>query len=379
MTATNPLNRERLRERLVSLTRDLMLIPSHQNQPDQIRRALDSVCNHLEVLSDLEVREYVSDGHPSLVALPKGVSCPDVLLYGHIDVIEHDAPEAYRSRLEGDRIIGPGSGDMKGALAILIELMHEFHANGRRASLGLVVTSDEEVGGMHGMRYLFEEIGLRAGAVIIPDGGAPGEIIIEEKGILHLRLSCTGRAAHAARPWLGINPLSLLFERTVELQQWFASLHRPCEADAPEHWYSTCALTVVKTPNATINRVPEAAEAILDVRFIPPWSAEELLERVQEVLGPQIDTEAIIWANPSRLAPDPAFLAAMGRVLGRNPHLRREDGGSDGRFVAPFDIPVMITRPHVGNLHATDEWIDIDSMLTFYEICREYLLERESS
>ena len=40
------------------------------------------------------------------------------------------------------------------------------------------------------------------------------------------------------------------------------------------------------------------------------------------------------------------------------------------------DIPVIMTRPQVGNLHAADEWIDIQSMLEFYRICETYLKAR---
>lgn len=35
-----------------------------------------------------------------------------------------------------------------------------------------------------------------------------------------------------------------------------------------------------------------------------------------------------------------------------------------------------MSRPLVGNLHAPDEWIDIDSMVTYYRVCEAYLAER---
>jgi succinyl-diaminopimelate desuccinylase len=37
-----------------------------------------------------------------------------------------------------------------------------------------------------------------------------------------------------------------------------------------------------------------------------------------------------------------------------------------------------MSRPLVGNLHAEDEWVDIESMMSFYEIYRRYL-ERKLS
>jgi succinyl-diaminopimelate desuccinylase len=53
--------------------------------------------------------------------------------------------------------------------------------------------------------------------------------------------------------------------------------------------------------------------------------------------------------------------------------LIREHGGSDARYIAQHGIPVIMTRPYVGSLHAYDEWIDIASMETLYRIYERYL------
>ena len=58
--------------------------------------------------------------------------------------------------------------------------------------LGLAITSDEERGGNAGMRYLFDEVGLRCNVAMIPDGGSLNEVTVEEKGILHLKIQCNG-------------------------------------------------------------------------------------------------------------------------------------------------------------------------------------------
>ena len=56
--------------------------------------------------------------------------------------------------------------------------------------------------------------------------------------------------------------------------------------------------------------------------------------------------------------------------------LSRESGGSDARFLHPHGIPVLMSRPAVGNLHAPDEWIDIESMVEYYRVCEAYLAQR---
>ena len=78
-------------------------------------------------------------------------------------------------------------------------------------------------------------------------------------------------------------------------------------------------------------------------------------------------------AEPTDLAPDPLFGQVTQEETGEPVKLVRASGGSDGRFFRRHGIPVNLSRPLVGNLHAIDEWIDIESMVTYYRICERYI------
>jgi succinyl-diaminopimelate desuccinylase len=291
-------------------------------------------------------------------------------MFGHVDVVHHADPDTYRSRLVNGRICGPGTGDMKGIVAILLELFRFFHLQSRGVPLALAITTDEELGGMNGTRALVEEHGLRCKVGLVPDGGSLEEVVVEEKGILHLHLEATGVACHAARPWLGHNALAQILAALERIGPLFPPRH------APDFWHCTCAVTSVSTPNRSINRVPSHASASLDIRYPHPVRAAELIDRVQQVLPAGVTARPVITAEPSRLSPDPAFFDACEAVLGRRPSELREHGGSDARFIAARGIPVIMSRPRCGNLHSEDEWIEIDSMVQFFEIYRRYLTQR---
>jgi succinyl-diaminopimelate desuccinylase len=216
---------------------------------------------------------------------------------------------------------------------------------------------------------------LRCGVAIIPDGGTLNEVIIEEKGILHLRLRATGHAAHAARPWLGRNALEQLADALARLRDDFDQL-KPAAIPASDHWYPTCAVTGIHTPNSSINRIPSEADAIVDIRFTPPLDAGALLERIRGVVGRNVAVEPVIFAEPTHLSPDPAFVEVTRRITGKDVRLVRSSGGSDARFICRHGIPALLSRPLVGELHSEDEWIDIESMGIYHRICREYILER---
>jgi succinyl-diaminopimelate desuccinylase len=358
----------RLRDRLVATTRDLMLIPSCAERPEEIQRCAEYIVNHLEILPGITIERIVHHGHITILALPQGIRTPRLLLNGHLDVVVHTDQLAYHSTIRDGRIYGPGAGDMKGQLAILLALFHDFHRAHPGCSLGLAITSDEEIGGRHGIGHLFGDLGFRCGGAIVPDGGSLNEVTVEEKGVLYLRLRTAADSAHAARPWLTDNALARLvtvLERVrVHAQAW---------VHAQDHWYPTCTATMLQCDNRTPNRIPEAAEALVDIRFPPPWNIAGMKEEMLSVVAGDAEVTFVGGAEATHLAPDPAYLRAIEEVTGTPARLARVDGASDARYMQPHGIPVMMSRPLVGNLHAPDEWIGIASMETFYQYCGRFI------
>ncbi len=373
------MNDKELGRRLTALTRDLILIESTDALPEERARCFQFLRIQLESLEGVTIREYQDNGYGSMMVLPEGVRAPEVLLCGHLDVIEHPELERYESWLKDGRIVGPGAGDMKGAVAIMLELFRSLHREQPGISVGLAITSDEEQGGESGLRYLVEEEGLRCGQAIIPDGGSLNDLTVEEKGILHVRVKSRGHAAHAARPWLGVNALARLMEGVLAVEKYFERFRPPDydhDGGPRDHWFATCALTQAHTDNETVNRIPAEAEAVLDVRFPPPHSVAEMREEIAKVLGEELELETIVCAEPTHLDPDLLFQDVTEEITGAPVSLVKASGGSDSRFLRAHGIPVNLSRPLVGELHSEEEWIDVESMVTYYRICKEYILRR---
>ena len=366
-----------LQSRLVALTRDLILIPSTESRPQERERCFEFLQNHLDGLEGVCIDWYECNGHASMVARPEDTTVPDILLCGHLDVIDHPEPDCFHSTIRDGRIYGPGSGDMKGQDAILVELFRTLHARYPGISLGLALTSDEERGGADGVRYLVENVGLRCGTAIIPDGGSLTDITVEEKGVLHAVVCRHGHEAHGARPWLGTNAVELLLMKLAELKQHFAQFWPDEDINEQvNHWFPTCSITVVGTPNTTPNRIPAEAHATIDIRFPPPFTVESMTAEVQRILGDECELSPLMTAETTHLDPDPLFCSITEEYTGKAVCMVRASGASDGRFFRDCGIPVNLSRPLVGNLHAVDEWIDVASMLTYYCIGEAYILRK---
>ncbi|MFP6766436.1 MAG: peptidase dimerization domain-containing protein, partial [Planctomycetaceae bacterium] len=203
--------------------------------------------------------------------------------------------------------------------------------------------------------------------------GSLNDITIEEKGVLHLEIRCAGHAAHAARPWLGENALQKLLRHLEDLDRHFGKYASDADQISEQHWIPTCALTVVRTPNQSANRIPAEALAVVDIRFPPTHTVTEMLSEAAVTLGPDCQLTSLMQAEPTFLDPDEIFCQVTEEISGSPARLIRSSGGSDGRFLRQFGIPVNLSRPLVGNLHGPDEWIDVASMATYYRICETYI------
>jgi succinyl-diaminopimelate desuccinylase len=359
---------DELRQRLIALTCDLMEIP-RLAAPDKVREQnLSMIKHHIQGLPDIDIEALEQDGIPSLVVRPSGIDEPAIMLLAHVDVIEHADHDCYQAHLVDGRIVGPGAGDMKGQAAILTVLFQQMHVQYDCPSVGLIITTDEEIGGAAGVGYLFGAGKVRCGCVINPDGGSLNEVTTDEKGATHLRLSCHGKSCHAARPWHGDNALLKMMNGLKALDTSFAELQTD-----PLHWHPTCSVSIVETDNKSVNRVPSHASAAIDIRFPRPYTLADIHARVRTCLGPDIEVEELLGAEPVHLDPDPLFLECCSELCGEPARTVRDSGASDSRFIVEQGIPVIMSRPKVGNLHARDEWIDIESMITFYRICERYL------
>jgi len=363
-----------LKEKLVALTRDLMLVPTTRSRPNEIARGFQLIKNQLGGLRKVKLHDYKDQGVLSLLALPTGIQKPDILLCAHIDVVDYPSLSAFNSKIRQGKIYGPGAGDMKGALAVSLEIFRHFHSKHAGISLGLLITSDEEAGGASGTGYLFNKENLRCGLALVPDGGSLTHVTTHEKGVLHLKVTCRGHFSHASRPWEGKNALLRLMKNFSRLNQLFDELK-----EGNQSWHPTCAPTMVRTSNEVANRIPDHAEGTLDIRFPAPYSSREMLKKIKACLDDDLEFEILIEAEPSELKPDPLYLKITEEVARKKVDTVRDHGGSDARFIAAKGIPVIISRPLVGNLHSEEEWIDIDSMVTFYQIYEAYIHEKLNS
>lgn len=311
-----------------------------------------------------------SDPFPSLLigAQPEDKR-PRVLLAAHLDVVPA-GEQQFAPRIEDGRLKARGASDMKFAAPLFLKAVGEL-APAERERVLIAFTFDEEIGGNRGTRHLLDDYGLRPGAAFIPDGGDNFTLEADEKGVLQFRVRTVGKAAHGSRPWLGENAIDKLLAIYADLRREFPVV------PGPEQWGPTLNLGKL-TAGAAANQVPDACEALLDVRFVENTTLAAVQAQVERLVGARGEFAPIVAGDLFHLDREGEVCrriqaASKKHRDGKELAYYRSEGASDARFFTKHEVPVVLTKPVCAGHHSVDEWLDLASLEPYYRMMLEFV------
>lgn len=295
----------------------------------------------------------------------------DYVFIGHVDVVPVESPAAFLPKEKNNRIYGRGAIDMKGEVAAMLELYTGLYQNKNKINLSLILTSDEEIGGFNGVKYLMDSGVISGKCAFIPDSGFHDSLSINEKGIIHIKLTARGVSAHGSRPWLGVNAIEKLFDSYQEIKKTMPKVSKD------NNWVPTVNLGKIAGGNAT-NTVPSNASMNLDFRYRNSNDYELIINCLKKTTKKYSSTfEVIISGEPVNINPKNKYIKKM-IVIGKKFNITFKynlaHGASDARHLMKLNIPIVMFRPHGSEAHVADEWVDVKSLFTFTDIIKEYIL-----
>lgn len=358
---------EHQRNTLTLLTSDLVGIRSIAEQPDRLAATIDYVDAFVRRLPHVFVNRTVRNTKSSLVATLRPTRTPRIIVHAHLDVVA--APDTqFRAQIRDGRIYGRGAYDMKGSAAVMLKLLADLNARSERPDVGFMFTTDEEIGGLDGVGALLNE-GWRS-EIFISLEPTELDICYVQKGMMRLVIGIPGRAAHGARPWQGENPLAALGNGLVALAQAFP-------VPAPDSWATTVTPTIVQAGNSE-NRIPETATLLLDVRYTEADDPADVRARVQHCFPAATVTGEPIAGGMLYTNPADRYVQQLQHCIraatGHDARLYREHYGSDARFFASAGMPAVCFGPRGANMHADDEYVEIDSLEQVYAALHRFVL-----
>ena len=351
-------------EEIIRLTKELIRFKTMHSQPDEIQRCTAFIEEHLNKCG-AKYRRLDHNSIPSIIVMPENNFAP-ILLMSHIDVVDgHD--ELFIQRIKDNSLYGRGSIDDKYAAALSLILLKVYLQRLKKAGksqkdlpFGVMITADEEIGGVNGARKALQEI--KADFCIALDGGSLKKIVTKEKGLVKLRLVARGKTAHGARPWLGDNAIENLIND-------FQVMKKNFELSAPDHWHRTLNFGRIRAGQSS-NQVPDYAEALFDIRYTENDDMEAIFKKIQEEIKGQLIVER---KEPLFEGGDSPYLNLL-LEISEDSEVGFEHGASDARFLSAHDIKGIVWGPD-GDMsqHSADEHVNIASLYKLYELLDAFL------
>jgi len=302
------------------------------------------------------VDDAVFNGRPVLAATVGAGSGPTLVFHGHLDVVPAHA-EQFEPRIDGDRLIGRGAYDMKGGLAGMMVAASEVADRGD-VKVHFVCVADEES----------DETELRASDWLVKRGylgdfaitGEPTDLHIgvQAKGVLALRLTFAGRAAHGSTPWQGDNAVlkALHGFRRIEQMDW---THESSEL------FPRPSVNLGRIVGGdALNKVPDRCVIDLDIRYLPGQDPEAIQHEIAAL--PNVDVRKVFHRAPILVEASNAHVQLLAQAIDEGTPAERisvgRDGTSDAISFLEAGVPAVEFGPVGGGHHGPEEWVSISSL-----------------
>jgi succinyl-diaminopimelate desuccinylase len=335
-------------------------------------RALDLVNIPSESGSEAELADYVGTWVPmhkafsdrDSVIYAKREGKPLVLLAGHTDTVP--AQGNLPGRIEDGWVVGLGASDMKGGLAVMIELARWAAETELAYDLGLLFFPREELGPeANPLPAVFEHTGLvdEAQLVIVLEP-TDNTLQLGCLGNLSARVVFEGKSAHSARPWLGVNAIKLALEG---LRPVLDSAPRDVDIDGLV-FREVMSVTQLHAGIAS-NVIPARAEATINYRYAPDRTPESAVARVHELYP---EAEIFAHSGPAHVALRSPLVDRL-RAVGNFEVQPKQAWTNVADFAARGLDAVNLGPGATRYAHAVDERVEIAALERTYEALQRFL------
>lgn len=339
------------------------------SRPDQLQAAAAFVKGWL-ASHDVPVLEREHNGLPVIVAssgAQAAAGVPTVVFHGHLDVVpafEHQ----FTPRVEGDRLIGRGAYDMKGALAAMMCAVHDVRAQERVRILFYCVPDEES-----------EDVEDRSTDSLVQEGipadfaitGEPTDLHIgvQAKGVLAIRVEVSGTACHGSTPWQGDNAILKAHDVFRRIETLPFSRMSSDLFDRP-----SINLARIEGGDA-FNKVPDRCWMDVDIRYLPGQDTGEILAQIRRI--PDVQILKCFMRSPAIVSRTNPYVLALRDGISRSIEGDAlsvgRDGASDAISFLEAGIPAVEFGPVGAGHHGPEEWVSLASLTRYRQALVDFV------
>ena len=372
------------KNRLIKLTRQLIRINSENPGNDEYEIA--SFIRKYLAGFGLKAKIYeFKNRRSNIIACLKGKdSGHSLLLSPHLDTVPAGRNwrfPPFGAVIRNQRIYGRGASDCKGNLAVAIETINSLIEDGVALDYNLLfaATADEETGSKRGLIPLITKKILQPDAAVILDA-SEFNIIVTQKGLIHLKVKVQGKKAHGAYPWQGENAIDAAIKIIRDIES-YKFRYRPNPLLRPP----TVNVGTIHGGDK-VNIVSDWCEFELDIRFLPGMSQGVILKAIKRIIRKhtrkfKIEIEGI--QKPYEIKRTHPLIKYLLKAAG-NCKIKAQVKGSEGATTITFfqrmNIPaVAFGFGCRGCAHISDEYIIINDLYSGAKVLENFLKRYKSN
>jgi succinyl-diaminopimelate desuccinylase len=373
---------------ILEFTQELVGIPT-ENPPgafykpcvEAIQRKLAEIGLDCQV-TEVPIRELRGEAVQELrycILSHYGSGERTLYFHGHYDVVPASSPGQFQPYVEGGKLYGRGSSDMKSGLAAMIYAMKaiqtcDIELDGR---IGMMIVPDEETGGELGSKYLSEinVLGKNGIGMLLAEPTS-GVVWNANRGAISLRVVVKGKPAHVGLHYQGINA----FEKMLIVANALIELKQEVEARStayniqPDAARSSIFMMGGRCAGgSSFNLVPGECAFTIDRRINPEEDLQDEKRRIFETLerlrqdGIDLDIEVLQEAESAGTSEDHPLAQTLARnteaIKGKRPRFELCPGVLESRFYAKAGVPAFAYGPGLLSVsHGPDEFVEIEEI-----------------
>jgi succinyl-diaminopimelate desuccinylase len=350
-----------LAQRLAERTLELVDIPSESLHETEVRAHL------LSLVPAVFAAEYVAED-AFVFARPRRPGVPLVLLVGHYDTVP--AQGNLPGRIEGGAVHGCGATDMKGGVAVALELVRDLAEGGPGpVDVALLLFGKEELPAQFSpLPDLFER-SLLAPAADLAILLEPTDLTIQAGclGNMNAELTFSGVSGHSARPWTAENAI----EKAIEGLGPIAAVERREAIVGGLPFYEVVSITQLHAGIAS-NVVPDRAVATLNFRYAPDRTPESAAAYLRSLVPEGAELEITGDSPPASVVTDTPLVRAL-RDAGDLRFEPKQAWTNVADFTTRGIDAVNFGPGATRYAHRRDELVEVDALASAYETLFRFL------
>jgi acetylornithine deacetylase/succinyl-diaminopimelate desuccinylase-like protein len=303
-----------------------------------------------------------------------------LLLNGHMDTVPPSMDwnvDPLKPFIDDDRLYGLGAIDMKSGLITLLYSLKKFIEENEGEVNGEIIYSavvDEE-GYSKGAKKLVSELDYDAAIIGEPYDGIDSSVVIGETGKILLSIECIGKAAHAFRPWIGVNAIEEASKLILKIVE---------EGTFEDERFGRIQPTTLKIEGGyKIYNVTLPERCIFEVNILtkPEQTDEYFINWINE-LAKKIDLKGGVsvkikepryygYITNENSMIVKAFKRAFEEEYGFKPKIGFKATITDGNIIAMKGVkPLIVYGLRGGNAHMANEYLELKSI---EKTCKVYI------